>query len=48
MNLERIQVYEEAFAKVQAATGISDIDELVETFLNAEEQVGRAGEADSL
>merc|ERR1712159_333699 len=29
---------EEAFAKMQAATGISDIDELVENFINAEDQ----------
>merc|ERR1712078_592662 len=33
-----VQVYEEAFAKMQAATGISDIDELVENFINAEDQ----------
>ena len=32
------EVYEEAFAKMQAATGISDIDELVENFINAEDQ----------
>merc|ERR1712005_104233 len=38
MNVEKVQVYEEAFAKMQAATGISDIDELVENFINAEDQ----------
>merc|ERR1719181_2483146 len=38
MNLEKVQVYEEAFAKMQAATGISDIDELVENFIAAEDQ----------
>ena len=27
--MEKVQSYEEAFAKIQAATGISDIDELV-------------------
>ena len=27
-NMEKVQTYEEAFAKIQAATGISDIDEL--------------------
>jgi chromosome segregation ATPase len=36
--LERVQSYEEAFAKIQQATGISDIDELVSTFINAEDQ----------
>jgi len=38
VNVEKVQVYEEAFAKMQAATGISDIDELVENFINAEDQ----------
>merc|ERR1712070_1344614 len=38
MNVEKVQVYEEAFAKIQAATGISDIDELVQNFVNAEDQ----------
>ena len=28
-SMEKVQSYEEAFAKIQAATGISDIDELV-------------------
>eukprot|EP00392_Amoebophrya_sp_AT5.2_P010346 g10406.t1 len=36
-NSERISVYEEAFAKVQAATGISDIEDLVQNFVNAED-----------
>ncbi|CAD7975422.1 unnamed protein product [Amoebophrya sp. A25] len=36
-NTERITVYEEAFAKIQAATGISDIDDLVQNFVNAED-----------
>ncbi len=32
------QIYEEAFSKIQAATGISDIDQLVETFISAEDK----------
>ena len=36
-NSERIGIYEEAFAKIQAATGISDIDDLVTNFMNAED-----------
>eukprot|EP00736_Rhodelphis_marinus_P009779 Rmarinus@m.17933 len=38
VSLEKVQSYEEAFAKIQAATGISDIDDLVTTFINAEDQ----------
>eukprot|EP00397_Hematodinium_sp_SG-2012_P020541 GEMP01021167.1.p1 GENE.GEMP01021167.1~~GEMP01021167.1.p1 ORF type:complete len:541 (+),score=178.19 GEMP01021167.1:71-1693(+) len=38
VNQEKVQTYEEAFAKIQAATGISDIDELVQNFINAEDQ----------
>eukprot|EP00742_Colponemidia_sp_Colp-10_P000533 GILJ01000580.1.p1 GENE.GILJ01000580.1~~GILJ01000580.1.p1 ORF type:complete len:574 (-),score=156.25 GILJ01000580.1:1098-2819(-) len=38
ISAEKVQSYEEAFAKIQAATGISDIDELVQTFINAEDQ----------
>jgi len=38
LSAERVTAYEEAFAKIQAATGISDIDELVQTFINAEDQ----------
>jgi len=37
-SMEKVQSYEEAFAKIQAATGIADIDELVTTFINAEDQ----------
>ena len=37
-SMEKVQSYEEAFARIQAATGISDIDELVTTFINAEDQ----------
>mmetsp|Transcript_40574 Transcript_40574/g.85821 ORF Transcript_40574/g.85821 Transcript_40574/m.85821 type:complete len:546 (-) Transcript_40574:85-1722(-) len=37
-SMEKVSSYEEAFAKIQAATGICSIDELVETFINAEDQ----------
>mmetsp|Transcript_18968 Transcript_18968/g.62385 ORF Transcript_18968/g.62385 Transcript_18968/m.62385 type:complete len:398 (-) Transcript_18968:1724-2917(-) len=36
--LHKVQSYEEAFAKIQASTGISDIDELVATFIEAEDK----------
>ena len=36
-QLERIQSYEEGFAKIEAATNIKDIDTLVNTFIIAEE-----------
>ena len=35
LSQERIQSYEDAFAKIQAATGIDDIDELVDKFIEA-------------
>jgi len=35
---EKVQSYEEAFEKIKAATEINDIDELVTTFINAEEK----------
>lgn len=35
---EKVQKYGEAFEKIQQATGIEDIDELVNTFINAEDQ----------
>ena len=35
--MERVQSYEEAFAKIQKATRITDIDELVNTFITAED-----------
>lgn len=38
MAQEKVNEYEEAFKKIQEATGISDIDELVKTFIEAEEQ----------
>mmetsp|Transcript_15600 Transcript_15600/g.39563 ORF Transcript_15600/g.39563 Transcript_15600/m.39563 type:complete len:114 (+) Transcript_15600:1208-1549(+) len=31
--LERVQSYEEAFNRIQASTGIADIDELVTSFI---------------
>merc|ERR1740127_163843 len=37
-NQEKIAQHEEAFSKIQAATGICDIDELVQNFINAEDQ----------
>merc|ERR1719198_696228 len=37
-HIEKIQSYEEAFAKIQAATGISDVDELVQNFMDGEDQ----------
>jgi len=36
--LQKVQSYEEAFAKIQQSTGISDIDELVATFIEAEDK----------
>ena len=38
VSMEKVQSYGEAFAKIQAATGITDIDELVTTFINAEDE----------
>mmetsp|Transcript_125843 Transcript_125843/g.218023 ORF Transcript_125843/g.218023 Transcript_125843/m.218023 type:complete len:550 (+) Transcript_125843:81-1730(+) len=35
---EKVTTYEEAFTKIQAATGICDIDELVTAFITAEDQ----------
>lgn len=35
---KQIAVYEEAFKKIQAATGMSDIDDLVTSFIAAEDQ----------
>jgi chromosome segregation ATPase len=35
---DKVAMYEEAFSKIQAATGICDIDELVQNFINAEDQ----------
>jgi len=35
--LAKVQTYEEAFAKIQKATQITDIDELVNTFVTAED-----------
>lgn len=38
VNQEKVSSYEEAFQKIQAATGISNIDDLVNNFIRAEEQ----------
>ena len=35
---QKVESYEEAFQKIQQATGITDIDELVTTFIAAEDQ----------
>ena len=37
-SLEKVQSFEEAFNKIKAATGITDIDELVNTFIANEDQ----------
>ena len=39
ISAEKVQSYQEAFAKIQAATGIADIDTLVKNFIQAEERV---------
>lgn len=38
LSPEKLQLYEDAFAKVQEATGINDIDEMVNKLLEAEEK----------
>jgi uncharacterized coiled-coil DUF342 family protein len=38
VSMEKVQSYGEAFSKIQQATGITDIDELVTTFINAEDE----------
>lgn len=38
LAMEKVQSYEEAFAKIQKATAITDIDELVQAFEAAEDQ----------
>lgn len=37
-HLDRVQSFEEAFQQIKAATGIDNIDELVQTFIDAEDQ----------
>lgn len=39
MGLEKVQTFEEAFAKIQASTGISDIEQLVQMFIENEDRV---------
>jgi len=36
-NQDKVASYEEAFARIQAATGICDIDQLVQNFIDAED-----------
>lgn len=38
ISTDKVQDYEESFAKIQKATGIDNINELVQTFINAEDQ----------
>jgi chromosome segregation ATPase len=38
LSMEKVQAYEEAFAKIQKATRITDMDALVDTFVKAEDQ----------
>uniref|UniRef100_A0A7S0WSW4 ODAD1 central coiled coil region domain-containing protein n=1 Tax=Pyramimonas obovata TaxID=1411642 RepID=A0A7S0WSW4_9CHLO len=38
VSMEKVQSYGEAFAKIQQATGITDIDELVDKFMHAEDE----------
>ena len=38
LSQEKVAAYEEAFAKIQTKTGITDMDELVEKFIEAEEK----------
>ncbi len=35
---EKVQMYGQAFEKIQQATGIEDIDQLVSSFISAEDQ----------
>merc|ERR1712188_288888 len=47
-HIEKIQSYEEAFAKIQAATGISDVDELVQNFIVFNFTTGQNDEIEKL
>lgn len=38
VTVDKVHTYDEAFAKIQEATGIGNIDELVTAFINAEDQ----------
>jgi hypothetical protein len=38
VSIEKVESYEEAFAKIEAATGIHDIETLVNNFIQAEEK----------
>jgi len=37
-NTDKVQIYDEAYQQIKAATGIHNIDELVQTFIDAEDQ----------
>ena len=38
LSAEKVLSYEEAFKKIEEATGIKEIDKLVTNFINAEEK----------
>lgn len=38
MAAEKVQMYGQAFERIQQATGIEDIDQLVASFISAEDQ----------
>jgi hypothetical protein len=38
LSRQKVISYEEAFGKIEEATGISNIDQLVDTFIQAEER----------
>ena len=38
MSTEKVQSYSEAFLRITEATGIADVDVLVATFVNAEDE----------
>ena len=41
LSEDKVEAYETAFAKIQAASGIKDIDELIDQFIEAEDKVQR-------
>ena len=41
LSEDKVEAYETAFAKIQAASGIKDIDELIDQFIEAEDKVRR-------
>merc|ERR1711988_1939326 len=47
VQAEKVQTYEEAFARIMDATNIHSIDELVDTFINAEDKKYRGQDMNS-